>query len=63
MYRAYLQEDTEEQDTKHKCEIFNCLRRGGKYCCYYCANKGSCSNPCLNYPDRCGQAFQEEKHR
>lgn len=60
MYRAYLQEDTEEQDTKHKCEIFNCLRRGGKYCCFYCSNKGRCTNPCLNNPERCGKIIDSK---
>lgn len=52
----------EEQRDGHKCQIFHCDRRGDRYCCFYCERKKKCKNPCLNHPDRCGQAFEEEKH-
>lgn len=46
-----------------KCEIFHCDKRGDRYCCFYCEKKSKCNNPCLNYPDRCGKAFEEGKHK
>lgn len=49
----------EGQKDKHKCQIFHCDRRGDRYCCFYCERKNRCKNPCLNHPDRCGQAFDK----
>lgn len=45
--------------SEERCKIFNCDRRRGNYCCYYCRRK--CANRCLNSPDRCRQA-KGEKH-
>lgn len=52
-----------ELSGSHKCQIFHCDRRGDRYCCFYCERKKKCKNPCLNRPDRCGQAFEEGKHK
>lgn len=49
-----------EQDTRHKCEIFHCDQRRDRYCCFYCWRIGTCRNPCLNHPERCGKAFEQE---
>lgn len=38
------------------CIIFNCDRRHGSYCCADCHIRDNCKNPCLNSPERCGQA-------
>lgn len=46
---------------EHYCKIFNCDRRRGSYCCYYCLRKDRCKNPCLNGPDRCGEHKEEPK--
>lgn len=44
------------------CELFNCDRRHGNYCCADCGyRKTNCKNPCLNGPERCGQATPEAK--
>ena len=38
------------------CELFNCDRRHGNYCCADCGYRDkNCKNPCLNHPTRCGQ--------
>jgi hypothetical protein len=44
------------------CKIFNCDRRRGSFCCADCGYKriGNCKNPCLNGPERCGQAILEK---
>lgn len=49
------------EDKRHKCEIFHCDSRRDRYCCFYCQRKGICRNPCLNNPERCGKAFEEDK--
>lgn len=48
----------EKTDSRH-CRIFNCDRRHGSFCCADCGYKriGNCKNPCLNGPERCGQAL------
>ena len=46
-----------------KCEIFHCDKRGDRYCCFYCEKNNKCKNPCLNHPDRCGQAFKEGERK
>lgn len=45
-----------------RCEIFNCDRRHGNYCCADCGYKatGNCKNHCLNGPERCGQVKTKE---
>ncbi len=45
----------------YKCEIFHCDKRGDRYCCHYCDRKEKCKNPCLNHPERCGKAFEQEE--
>lgn len=47
-----------KQDTRHRCEIFHCDKRGDRYCCFYCNRE--CKNPCHNNPERCGEAFEKE---
>lgn len=44
-----------------RCKLFNCDRRRGSFCCADCGYKqsGSCKNPCLNGPMRCGQVVPE----
>lgn len=41
-----------------ECEVFNCDKRHGNYCCYYCTEH--CSKRCLNNPNHCGLAFESE---
>lgn len=37
------------------CTHFKCMEQSdSKRCCYYCPDKNSCSNPCLNNPGICG---------
>lgn len=48
-----------------RCKLFNCDRWRGNVCCADCGYKrsGSCKNPCLNGPMRCGQVVLEEVKR
>lgn len=47
------------------CELFNCDRRHGNFCCYDCGYKrtGRCSNPCLNDPTKCGYMETAAKYK
>lgn len=44
-----------------ECEVFNCDKRHGNYCCYYCAEH--CSKRCLNNPNHCGLYLKPQKYR
>lgn len=48
----------EVQMTK-ECEIFNCDKKRGNYCCYYCEKQ--CDNRCINNPEKCGQYMKSQK--
>ncbi|WP_313528765.1 hypothetical protein [Anaerotignum sp.] len=37
-----------------RCKVFNCDKRRGSYCCYYCERILSCVNRCENVPSKCG---------
>ena len=44
------------------CMIFTCDRRRGNFCCSDCGYRNTnCKNPCLNGPERCGQATPTAK--
>ena len=34
-----------------ECKLFNCDKKHGNYCCYYCDQQ--CENRCLNDPSAC----------
>ena len=55
---------TERPGHRH-CKIFNCDRRRGNFCCEDCDFKssGSCRNPCLNGPERFGQAIPAKQKK
>lgn len=36
-----------------RCVIYYCKTRNGPYCCASCELAASCSEVCLNSPDRC----------
>lgn len=42
-----------------KCQIFYCEYIKDRFCCAHCGHRHRCSNPCLNGPERCGQAVDE----
>ena len=42
------------------CKIFNCDKRRGNYCCYYCPQKKECKNPCRNRPKKCDRSYIKE---
>ena len=46
-----------------KCKLFYCARIKAQYCCTHCAMQSKCSYRCLNSPDRCGQAIEEESRK
>lgn len=41
-----------------ECNLFNCDKRHGNHCCYYCGEK--CNNRCINDPSACGQYLQHK---
>ncbi len=43
------------------CELFNCDRRKGHYCCADCGYRksGRCVNPCQNDPKKCGYVLSD----
>lgn len=43
-----------------RCKIFNCDRRRGSYCCYYCEKQVYCRNYCQNNPAVCKQSYDKE---
>lgn len=43
-----------------ECEVFNCDKRHGNYCCHYCTEK--CDNECLNDPNYCGLYMKPQKY-
>lgn len=45
------------QAAPRMCNIFNCDKRHGSYCCADCPQRDKCRNPCLNSPERCGQVM------
>ena len=49
------------------CQLGDCKRRKGDYCCAECGYKGCkgahCKNPCLNDPSVCGQVDINEGER
>lgn len=44
-----------------ECNLFNCDKRHGNYCCHYCTEK--CHNACLNDPSCCDQYMKPKKHK
>ena len=44
---------------KPKCMIFSCTRMHyiANFCCKYCERYGTCPDPCLNDPEKCGMCF------
>lgn len=40
--------------TADYCKLFNCDKRRGSYCCWYCDLRAACKKPCFNSPDKCG---------
>ncbi|MEF2919306.1 MAG: hypothetical protein U0O22_02415 [Acutalibacteraceae bacterium] len=43
-----------------QCEIFNCDKKHGNYCCYYC--KEGCDNRCKNDPSCCGMFMKPQNY-
>lgn len=43
-----------------RCKIFNCDKKHGNYCCYYCEIQ--CNNRCANDPALCGQYTKSQKY-
>ena len=42
---------------QYACSMFKCVaseQSDSKRCCFYCPDKATCSNPCLNNPGKCG---------
>ena len=40
---------------RHRCVQFNCDRRKGPFCCFYCGyREKNCKNFCQNSPAKCG---------
>lgn len=37
----------------NECKIFNCDKKHGNHCCFYCSDKKKCKNRCLNHPNKC----------
>lgn len=44
-----------------RCQIFNCDRRHGSYCCFDCPQRSKCKNACQNSPENCGQVAEPAK--
>lgn len=42
------------------CQVFNCDRRHGSYCCADCSLRHDCKNKCENSPDRCKLVAPED---
>lgn len=43
-----------------ECELFNCDKRHGNYCCHYCTE--NCANKCLNDPSCCDLYMKPQKY-
>lgn len=41
------------------CMIFRCVRRREYACCADCWEREKCWNPCLNSPEKCGDAQEK----
>ena len=41
-----------------ECGLFNCDKRRGSYCCYYCDK--DCDNRCINDPSACGNYLRHK---
>lgn len=50
-------------DKKHKCGLYadSPGKYLCKYCCYYCEQRETCKNVCLNAPDKCKSGIFERK--
>lgn len=46
-----------------RCQVFNCDRHHGSYCCSDCALRSECKHPCQNGPERCGLVEQPKTRR
>ena len=56
-----LERNDKMQVLTKQCEIFNCDKKHGNFCCFYCDK--SCSNRCMNSPDVCGQYMKPQVYR
>lgn len=45
------------------CGLFKCVvnKNKGNICCFYCPEKENCIESCLNTPEKCKQAYKENR--